>query len=548
VYQIRQPGSITLQLASKTSGTGTLSRRGVMAGAAAILPALMLARAHAQTAATTEAPGREVMRFGEPAPFDPKMVEGRARELAGSPYRPPGSDFPEILANLSYDEHRDIRFRNDHALWLERPVDAEVQFFHLGYGFRQPVHIFEVADGQQREILYSPELFDYGQNGFAPDFSEHLGFAGFRLHVPLNRPDYLDELAVFLGASYFRALGRGQRYGLSARGIAVDTGLPSGEEFPIFREFWLERPKEGQERLVVHALLDGPSLAGAYHFLIRPGETTVMAVQCTIFPRRTIDLLGIAPLTSMYLFGSADRKGVDDFRPEVHDSEGLQIWTGKGDWIWRPLNNPEVLRLSLYRDDNPKGFGLLQRTRSFDAYEDLESRYELRPSLWVEPRGRWGQGSIRLLELPTEQETNDNVVVFWAPAQVIEGGKEYGFDYRLHWCMIPPERPDLGQVIETRTGAGGVPGRDYGNDRRKFVIDFAGGRLSGLPADGEVEAVLDVSRGEATPPIVQKNVVTSGFRLFFEYTPEDEGPVEFRAHLKHGDDVLTEVWSYQWTA
>ncbi|HEX6144975.1 MAG TPA: glucan biosynthesis protein [Geminicoccaceae bacterium] len=528
-----------------------------MAGAAALVPALMLARAYAQAQngnqAAEGAPAApaapDTMRFGPPEPFDPKSVEQRARDLAAAPYAPPGADFPPVLAELNYDQHRDIRFRTDHSLWHDRKIDAEVQFFHLGYGFRQPVHMYEVADGQQREILYDPALFDYGKNTFEVNFSEHLGFAGFRLHVPLNRPDYLDELVVFLGASYFRALGRGQRYGLSARGIAINTGLPSGEEFPIFRAFWLERPKPGDERLTVHALLDGPSLAGAFHFQIRPGATTVMHVQNILFPRRTIDLLGVAPLTSMYLFGAADRQEVDDFRPEVHDSEGLQIWSGANEWIWRPLVNPRTFRLSLYRDDNPRGFGLLQRNRDFDSYQDLESRYELRPSLWVEPRGRWGQGHVRLIELPTSEEVNDNVVAFWSPAQPIEAGSEHSFIYRLHWCTSPPERPDLGQVVETRIGAGGVPGLDYGDsDRRKFVIDFAGAQLTDLPADAPIKAVVNLSKGSITQPVVQKNEVTEGFRLFFDYMPEDGGPVEFRAHLEHESNVLTEIWSFQWTA
>ena len=542
-----------MQLATKTSGQRKPTRRAVMAGAAALAPAMMLARlAWAQNDGTA-APGaeeasQESMTFGPFEPFDPGMVERRARELAATPFTAPGADFPEVLAQLNYDQHRDIRFRTEHSLWRNRKIDAEAQFFHLGYGFRQPVHMYEVVDGQQREILYRPNLFDYGKNQFETDFSEHLGFAGFRLHAPLNRPDYLDELVVFLGASYFRALGRGQRYGISARGIAVDTGMPNGEEFPIFRTFWLRRPKPDDERLFVHALLDGPSLTGAFHFSIRPGVTTVMKVECTLFPRRTIDLLGVAPLTSMYLFGAADRRGVDDFRPEVHDSEGLQIRNGRDEWIWRPLNNPEMLRLSLYRDENPKGFGLLQRTRDFDAYEDLESRYDLRPSLWVEPREDWGPGHIRLLELPTAEEVHDNIVAFWVPAKPIEAGSEHRFHYRLHWCTVPPHRPDLASVLDTRTGAGGVPGIDYGSsDRRKFVVDFAGGQLKELPADAEVKPVVSVSKGEITEPIVQKNPVTNGFRLFFDYKPEDGGPAEFRAHLEHDEDPLTETWSFQWT-
>jgi periplasmic glucans biosynthesis protein len=532
-----------LKLADKTGGRGDVSRRGVLAGAALLAPALLVARAYGQTDPTSAG-----IKLGEPMPFDPNLVRERARQLANAPYQPPDQDFPAVLAELNYEQHRDIRFRPPMSLWRDLNVDAEAQFFHLGYGFRDPVHIYEVADGQQREVLYSPDLFDYGKNTFQPDFSEHLGFAGFRLHVPLNRPDYLDELIVFLGASYFRALGRGQRYGLSARGIAVDTGLPSGEEFPLFREFWLERPVKGENKLTLHALLDGESLTGAYTFVIRAGAMTTITINSVVFPRRTIDLLGVAPLTSMYLFGAADRQGVDDFRPEVHDSQGLQVWTGGGEWMWRPLTNPNVLKLSIYRDENPRGFGLLQRNREFDDYQDLESRYELRPSLWVEPSGPWGPGQVGLIELPTDQEIQDNIVAFWAPERPVEAGSEQEFNYRLYWCRTPPERPDLAEVAETRIGAGGVPGKDYGADnRRKFVIDFAGGQLTDLPPDAGVQPVVSASKGEVTPPIVQKNEVSGGWRLFFDYLPVDGGPVEFRAYLQLQDNVLTETWTFQWT-
>ncbi len=488
-----------------------------------------------------------VIAFGEPAPFDAEVLRARARELAAAPYEPPTNAIPSVLAELSYDQHRDIRFRREAGLWSGQGLDAEAQFFHLGHQLNNPVHIFEVADGVAREVLYAPALFDFGRNEIETDFPSDLGYAGFRLHVPLNRPDYLDEVAAFLGASYFRALGRGQRYGLSARGIAIDTGLPSGEEFPWFRAFWLERPPAGAEQLVVHALLDGPSLAGAYTFAIVPGATTRIDVRAVLFPRQAIELLGVAPLTSMYLFGASDRRNVDDFRPNVHDSQGLQLWTGRGEWIWRPLVNPEQLRVSIFRDENPKGFGLLQRTREFEAYQDLEAHYELRPSLWVEPRGTWGPGHVRLLEIPTDEEIHDNIVAFWAPEAPVEPGSEWQLDYRLHWCMAPPARPEAAETLDTRVGAGGVPGQERDPESRKFVLDFTGGQLEALPPDAKVEAVVSASAGELTQPVAQKNAVTGGWRAFFDYRPDGGGPVELRAFLKLDEQILTETWSYQWT-
>jgi len=515
-------------------------RREVLIGGLGLVSLVALARGRLHAAA-------DAVPLADPVPFEPAMVRERARELAAAPYEPPANAVPSVLAELDYDRYRDIRYRPDRALW-EGERDAEAQFFHLGHQLRNPVHIHEVADGMAREVLYSPALFDFGNNEFEADFPGDLGFAGFRLHVPLNRPDYLDEVAAFLGASYFRAVGRGQHYGISARGIAVNTGLPSGEEFPWFRAFWLERPAPGAEQLVVHALLDGPSLTGAYRFAIVPGGTTRMDVHAVLFARRTIDLLGVAPLTSMYLFGANDRRGVDDFRPNVHDSEGLQIWDGGGEWIWRPLVNPNRLRLSIFRDENPKGFGLLQRTREFDAYEDLEARYDLRPSVWVEPQGAWGRGHVRLIELPTDAEIHDNIVAFWAPDDPVEAGSEHELAYRLYWCTEPPFRPERAETHDTRVGMGGVAGNDRDPDHRKFVIDFVGGQLEALPPDAEVVAEVSVSKGEITPPVAHKNEITGGWRTFFDYRPEDSGPAEFRCILKLGDELLSETWAYQWTA
>ena len=520
----------------------TTSRRDLLSGMIGFCVAAAAARslAHAQENAA--------LRLGEPESFAPEMVREQARALAAEAFGKLDAALPEVLAELNYDQQRDIRFRRDMALWHDLGLDAEVQFFHLGYHFKTPVHIYDVADGMAREVLYAPELFDFGKNGFESDFPDDLGFAGFRLHVPLNRPDYLDEFAVFLGASYFRAVGRGQRYGISARGVAVDTGLPKQEEFPSFRRVWLERPAPGADQIVAHALLDGPSVTGAYTFRIQPGDATVMDIDATLYPRQAIELLGVAPLTSMFLFGPNDRRGVDDFRPQVHDSEGLQVWSGSGEWFWRPLVNPEELRLSLFSDNNPKGFGLMQRTREFEAYQDLEARYSLRPSLWVEPLEGWGQGHVRLIEIPSPAEVNDNIVAFWVPRPPVEAGSEWRFKYRLYWGREAPVRPELAQIAATRVGVGGPPGQPKDGEIRKFVIDFQGGQLKDLPANAPVEAAVTVVQGELTLPITRKNEVTGGWRVFFDLYPAGGEPVELRCTLRLGDKPLTETWIYQWTA
>jgi glucans biosynthesis protein len=514
----------------------TATRRDLLSALTGLLAAAGLPRVRA-------AERVDELSLGPPEPFSAAMVRDQARALASEPF---GVDqgLPESLAALEYEQYQSIRFRPEMALWHGLDLDVEAQFFHLGTRFKTPVHIYEIAEGVAREVLYQSQLFDF-RDDLALDLPNDLGFAGFRLHYPLNRPDYLDELAVFLGASYFRALGRNQRYGISARGVAIDTGLPKTEEFPAFRRFWLERPGPDGDQLVLHALLDGPSLAGAYVFRLRPGKTTVMDVEASLFAREAIELLGIAPLTSMFLFGPNDRLGVDDVRPSVHDSEGLQIWSSSGEWSWRPLVNPEELRLSLFNDTDPKGFGLMQRTRDFAGYQDLEARYDLRPSLWVEPLAPWGNGHVRLIEIPSPQEVYDNIVAFWVPKQPVEPGSEWNFQYRLHWCTEPPVRPDLGEAVATRVGGGGAAEEE--TDRRKLMIDFVGGRLEDIPAGVPVEAVMSVVAGEVIEPSARKNEVTGGWRVLFDLRPEGDRPVELRCVLRLGDETLTETWVYQWT-
>jgi glucans biosynthesis protein len=520
----------------------TTSRRDLLSGMLGFCVAAALARTRAHAQENLALP------LGEPQPFTPDMVREQARALAAEAFGAFDGTVPEVLASLNYDQHRDIRFRREAALWHGLGVDAEAQFFHLGYRFRTPVHVYEVAEGMAREVLYAPSSFDFGENDFAPDFPADLGFAGFRLHAALNRPDHLDELAVFLGASYFRAVGRGQRYGLSARGVAIDTGLPEEEEFPSFRAFWLERPAPNRGQIVAHALLDGPSLTGAYTFRIQPGDATTMDLDVTLYPREAIELLGIAPLTSMFTFGANDRQGIDDFRPQVHDSEGLQIWSGSGEWSWRPLVNPEEkLRLSLFGNIDPKGFGLMQRTRDFEAYQDLEARYDLRPSLWVEPLDAWGRGHIRLIEIPSPSEVHDNIVAFWVPTEPVEAGSEWRFRYRLYWSREAPFGPPLAQVAATRVGTGGLPGEESDGVSRKFVIDFEGGQLEDTPAEAPVTAVVAVAGGVVTDAIARKNEVTGGWRAFFDLQPDGSDPVEMRCQLQLADKPLSETWVYQWT-
>ncbi len=488
--------------------------------------------------------GGAVMAFAADAAFDFDVLQYRAKALAAQPYAEPKRHVPSWLMKLNYDQYRDIRFDSAHAWWRDQKLPFELQFFHPGGLFNKPVQVHEIVDHKERLIEFSPRLFDYGQNKLGGRVPADMGFAGFRIHCALNTPDYFDELAVFLGASYFRALGKDQRYGLSARGLALNTGEPEGEEFPVFEEFWIERPAADARTITVYALLNGPSVAGAYRFVFTPGTDTVVQVKAAIYCRRNVKTFGIAPLTSMYAHGENTGWSQNDFRPEVHDSDGLLVATGAGEWLWRPLINPKQLRVASFAMKNPQGFGLLQRDRDFRHYDDLEAYYHQRPSAWVEPIGEWGAGAVRLLEIPAADETNDNIVAFWVPAQLPPPGEAVNFEYKLHWMIDPAGRPPAGYVSSTRTAA--VLGQ---KDLKRFVLEFDGRYLNTEPAGPDIEAVVSVGTGatQAGRTQVQKNTFTGAWRAVFEIKPDGSGhPVELRCFLRKGSHVLTETWSYLW--
>ncbi|KAB2848065.1 MAG: glucan biosynthesis protein G, partial [Hyphomicrobiaceae bacterium] len=352
-----------------------------------------------------------------PKPFGAGTVRELAEALSRRPFAKPAIALPPAFAKLTYDQHRDIRFRADQSIWRGAGLEFELQLLPMGWLFDVPVEINLVEGGAVRQLKADASFFTFGPLVGKPPAEAEIGFAGFRIHGPINRPDYYDEIAVFQGASYFRAVGKGHIYGISARGLAVNTARPGGEEFPIFRSFWVERPAPGSAEIVVHALLDSVSLTGAYRFVFKAGRPTTTDVEAVLFPRKDIPFVGVAPLTSMFLFGASSRRATNDFRPAVHDSEGLSIINGSGERIWRPLTNPKRLQVSAFLDRDPKGFGLIQRDRRFLAYEDLEAHYERRPSLWVEPVGPWGHGTVELIEIPTDEEIHDNIAAFWRPAE-----------------------------------------------------------------------------------------------------------------------------------
>ena len=476
--------------------------------------------------------------------FGLETVRERARRLAAEEFHDVGAELPEALREISHDQYRAIRYRPRQALWTDAEgVLFRAEFFHLGFYYQRPVRVNVVDQGLVLEVKYSKELFDFGANGLAAELPENLGFAGFRLRYPLERADAYDEIAAFLGASYFRVLGQRQRYGVSARGLAVNTASPSGEEFPYFREFWLEKPAPGATTITFYALLDSESVTGAYRFVLDPGGTTRLDVTATLYPRKEIQRLGIAPLTSMFLFGeNTVRPAVDDFRPEVHDSDGLAIHNGNHEWLWRPLNRRSELQVSSFVDRDPKGFGLFQRDRAFADYQDLGTMPHLRPSYWVEPMGAWGDGVVQLVEIPSDREVNDNVVAYWAPAVAAVPGQPIDLAYRLSAELETPDKPPLGRTEATRVGPGATEGS------RRFVLDFIGGGLDRYETDAPIEAVVGATRGEIPLRVVQRNPVTGGWRVVFDFVPADESPTDLRCLLRLNGQPLTETWLYLWTA
>ena len=525
-----------------------MHRRHFLQHAAAALASLGLPALPLHALAAARAVG--LRRLGQPHPFDYAWLKGQARELAGRPYQPHRRTLPAPVEALDWDQYQSIRYRQDHALWADVPGRFQAKFFHLGLYFHTPVQMYDVVDGQAQELAYDPAAFDYGSSGLDHvHLPRDLGFAGFRLNT---RADTDRDFAAFLGASYFRAVGKEGQYGLSARGLAIDTGSGGPEEFPDFIAYYLEQPAPDSDTVVVYGLLDSPSVAGAYRFAITNGEVLAMDVDAALYPRTTIERLGIAPCTSMYQAGENDRRMGWDWRPEIHDSDGLSLWTGAGEWIWRPLNNPPQLRFNMFVDDNPRGFGLLQRDRDFDHYQDDGVFYDRRPCLWVEPKAGWGAGSVQLVEIPTVDETFDNIVAFWNPAAKPQAGEELLYGYRLYWGARPPASSPLAHCVATRTGLGGVAGQHRKYFSWRFAVDFAGAGLA-RRADANdltVEAALSVSRGRTEIVSARPLHAIGGYRAMFDVVPPDASmqQIDIRLYLRDADGTpLTETWLYQWT-
>ena len=492
------------------------------------------------------------------APFGFEDVAARAQQLSQQGYSAPSNDLPKELKELDYDQYRDIRFKPAQSIWRKQNLPFELQLFHPGLYYNAPVKISFVNNGRAAPLAFNADFFDYGKNKLDRSKLKNIGYAGFRVHFPLNSNKYKDELLVFQGASYFRALGKGQRYGLSSRGLAVDTAVYSGEEFPAFTEFWIETPTAKSTSLTIYALLDSRRVAGAYKFVLKPGVQTVMEVQSRLFLREGVAKLGLAPLTSMFMHGSNQSRFEEDYRPEVHDSDGLLVANSNGEWIWRPLINPRRLITTSFGLINPKGFGLLQRRRDFAHYEDLEAHYHDRPSAWIEPKGDWGAGRVELVLIPTPDETNDNIVAFWVPNAPPAPGQALDFAYRLSWQKDEGVRPPVASVLQTRKGHGYVKTVD---DTQRLIVDFEdppppkdespkGKANKAKPVKAAaIEPVTGSVWMDDNAELIEKqtfrNEMTGGWRMSFRFRRKDnDKPIEMRAYLKRGNAQVSETWSY----
>lgn len=519
-----------------------MSRRRFLTSGAALLGAACaqspLARAVAAAGGPYEAAG---------VPFDYARLKGLARTRAAQRYVPQNPHLPAAIAALDWDHWQAIRFRDERSLWAGEGVRFQVRFAHLGFRLDKPVRMYEVINGAAHEINFDPGLFDYSHAGLRPaDLPSGLGFGGFRIY---HHTDWTRDRAAFQGASYFRAVDGDLQYGMSQRGLAVNCGLPEPEEFPDFIAYYLERPAKDSSRLTVYALLDSPSISGAYRFIIDCQDTIIMDTDAALYPRRQIERLGVAPGTSMFVYGKNDPRAGDDWRPEIHDSDGLQICTGAGEWIWRPLVNPRGVRVNSYLDDAPRGFGLMQREREFAQYQDDWAFYEKRPCTWVEPKASWHKGAVMLVEIPTADETQDNIVAFWTPAEKPQPGREYLYGYRLYWCRDNPHPPELATARATRTGAGGVVGQKRTHFAWRFVVDFAGGELSALAEHAHVMPMISASRGRIELPSARYLAPEGMWRAIFDLALTDDSiePVNLRLYLALDGQALTETWIYQYS-
>jgi glucans biosynthesis protein len=496
--------------------------------------------ASAEILAAQKAPAQSKPAASAPIPFTADFVSDLARSLAQKAYVAPATDLPEPFASLTYERYVAIRRKREALIWVNEQTGFALEPLHRGFIFASPMDLYIVDGGVARRLVYDQSQYDFGGLQ-VPAKIPDIGFSGFRVLQAHAGEDFV-ETAIFQGASFFRALARGQNLGVMARALSIRTADPRGEEFPIFRAIYVEKPTLAADTLVAHALFDSPSLTGAYSFTLRPGEATILDTELTLFPRVAVDNFGLAPMQATYLFGPINRRHADDVRPGVYESTGLQMLNGNGEWLWRPISNPETLQISAFVGQNPRGFGMLQRDRAFDDFEDDEQHWERRPSLWIEPLDDWGDGMVELVEIPSESEVNDNIVAHWRPKQGLTPGTEARFAYRQFWCWTAPEHHPLA-VVRQSFGGHGASGR-----RRRFLVEFFGDVFADPQQSSDPKAAISVvSPTTAFPPQTYLSRSAKTFRVVFDIDPGGEQYAELRLVVENAGKSISETWLYRWT-
>lgn len=508
-----------------------LLRSALGAGAFFLLPNLALAKSG--------------MAEAEATPFSYEILKEMARTLAAHPYEVPKTEDAKVLDQIDYDAHNQVQFRASETLWQAKGATSPVQPFFPGRYFRDPVRLYTLENGMATEYPFALDLFDIPKGNPAKKLTHTKGFAGFRVQDAKSGRDWM----AFLGASYWRTEGYSGQFGLSVRGLAMDTASADGpEEFPLFTRFWLEPSDNGD--MTAYALLESPRATGAYRIASHRDHGVIQDVEAAVFLRGDVGRLGLAPLTSMFWFNKMNRFLSVDWRPEVHDSDGLEIHDAGGEKIWRPLNAPPRNMVNTFEAPGVKGFGLMQRERNFTQYQDDGVFYEKRASAWVEPQGDWGKGSVTLVELHTEDETHDNIVAFWQPGEAAVKGKAYDLSYRLSWVQDCPVPATAARFIATRIGAAGVPGQPRPANAVKVVCDFDGLGLEGLGPTAGVKLDITVSHGKpdkaAAFPVVGQTYWRGMFDLdFSDLAPEDDTPIDLRVFVTYKGAAKSETMLVQ---
>lgn len=516
-----------------------LNRRQFLESAAGgVATASLLGAASAQAQAPAGPAAFLLPALAEGQRFDAALVVDTARALAQRSMLPIAvSDLPEGYTTLPADQYAGIRALPSALIWAGENRGFTVEPLHRGYVFSNPVSLFTIEDDLVRRVAFDRGKFDYGRVA-PPPADLDLQFSGMRIATGLERPY---EVAIFQGATFFRSLARGQNFGALSRALILRPGETRGEEIPFFRAFWIERPSPASGALVIHALLDSQSLTGAVRMTLRPGDVTLIDVEMTLFARQALDHIGFGCTMGTFLSGPQSRRGFDDLRPAVHEVSGVQMRSGKDEWIYRPVNNPATLQVSSFIDENPKGFGLVQRERDPAAFQDDDQRFELRPSVWMEPLGDWGMGSVQLIEIPSESDINDNVIMYWRPRQPLAAGSETTIAYRQAWCWQPPERPPLAIATRMRQGRGSQP------RRRRFVVEFAGDRLADAGIVAATRPNITTQPGSIHNVRIWPYPERKLMRIGFEVDPGTESLCELRLVLQSGGQPISETWLDRWT-